>query len=197
MEFKGKFVGGLRIDFETRRIELTVQSETDDIGDEWEKLRKAERLVFQVKPFRRKRSLDANAYYWQLITKLAAVLKLSKPHLHNLMLRRYGQPEVIEGKMVYLVLPDTDDGSRTADEAETYHIKPTSEVKYAADGTGWRTYIMLRGSSTYDTKEMSHLIDGIVSECREQGIETMPPDEINRMMEMYDQKWRKSHEEAV
>lgn len=34
------------------------------------------------------------------------------------------------------------------------------------------------GSSTYDTKQMSVLIDGVVSECQELGIETLPPDEI-------------------
>ena len=39
----------------------------------------------------------------------------------NILLRRYGQPEVIDGKMIYLVLPDTDQGARKADEAETYH----------------------------------------------------------------------------
>lgn len=197
MEFTGRFVGGIRIDYETRKMELTVQSDTDRIGEEWDKLRKADRLTFTIKQYRKKRSLDSNSYYWQLISKLADTIGLSKPHLHNLMLRRYGQPEIIDGKMVYLVLPDSDSGCRTADEAETYHIKPTSEVQYSNDGTGWRTYIMLRGSSTYDTAEMSRLIDGLVSECKEQGIETLPPDELARMMEMYDQKWRKNHEEAV
>ena len=49
----------------------------------------------------------------------------------------------------------------------------------------YRTYIMLRGSSSYDTKEMARLIDGLVSECKEVGIETLPPDEVERMMAAY------------
>ena len=197
MEFTGRFVGGLRIDVDSRRMEMTVQCDRDDIGGEWDDLRKNERLVFSVKEYKRKRSLDANAYYWVLVTKLAKVLNLSKPHLHNILLRRYGQPEIIDGQMVFLVLPDSESGTRKADEAETYHIRPTSQVKTGVDGKMYRTYVMLRGSSTYNTAEMSELSDGLVSECKEQGIETLPEEELKRMMQMYEQNWRKHHEETV
>lgn len=197
MEFTGRFVGGLRIDVDSRRMEMTVQCDRDDIGGEWDDLRKNERLVFSVKEYKRKRSLDANAYYWVLVTKLAKVLNLSKPHLHNILLRRYGQPEIIDGQMVFLVLPDSESGIRKADEAETYHIRPTSQVKIGVDGKMYRTYVMLRGSSTYNTAEMSELIDGLVSECKEQGIETLPEEELKRMMQIYEQNWRKHHEETV
>lgn len=50
---------------------------------------------------------------------------------------------------------------------------------------------MLRGSSTYDTDEMSKLINGLVSECQEMGIETLPPQELERMMDIYDQHYKK------
>lgn len=197
MEFIGRFVGGLRIDVDSHRMEMTVQCDRDDIGVEWDALRKNERLAFSVKEYKKKRSLDANAYYWLLVTKLAKVLNLSKPHLHNLLLRRYGQPEIIDGQMVFLVLPDSESGTRKANEAETYHIRPTSQVKTGVDGKMYRTYVMLRGSSTYNTAEMSELIEGLVSECREQGIETLPEEELKRMMQMYEQNWRKHHEETV
>ena len=197
MEFIGRFVGGLRIDVDSRRMEMTVQCDRNDIGREWDALRKSEKLVFSVKEYKKKRSLDANAYYWLLVTKLAKVLNLSKPHLHNLLLRRYGQPEIIDGQMVFLVLPDSESGTRKANEAETYHIRPTSQVKTGVDGKMYRTYVMLRGSSTYNTAEMSELIEGLVSECREQGIETLPEEELKRMMQMYEQNWRKHHEETV
>lgn len=179
----------------TGKFELTFEME-GDIGQQIDSM-KDKLLSVVVKQYRRKRSLDANAYYWQLLSKLAECLKISKPHLHNLLLRRYGQPEVIDGQMVYLVLPDSDSGTRKADEAESYHIRPTAQVKTGTDGLQYRTYIMLRGSSTYDTREMGELIDGLVSECREQGIETLPPEEFDRMMLAYDQNWRKHHEEVT
>lgn len=143
------------------------------------------RLRIEAKKYRKKRSLDANAYYWQLITKLASCLQISNPAAHNLMLRRYGQMECIDGKLIYLVLPNTDEAEERAIEAENYHIKPTSEIRTGSDGELYRTYIMLRGSSTYDSKEMSRLIDGLVSECKEVGIETLPPEEVDRMIEAY------------
>ena len=57
----------------------------------------------------------------------------------------------------------------------------------ARDGAAFRAYIMLRGSSTYDTREMSELINGLVSECREMGIETMTPDQLAEMMALHEQ----------
>ena len=141
----------------------------------------------EVKRHREKRSLDANAYYWQLLSRLAESAGISKNRAHNLMLRRYGQTETVDGQMIYVVVPDDDSGEEKALEAETYHIKPTSEVKQARDGAAFRTYIMLRGSSTYDTREMSELINGLVSECREMGIETMTPDQLAEMMALHEQ----------
>ena len=53
------------------------------------------------------------------------------------------------------------------------------------DGKEYVYYKVFRGSSTYDTKEMSILVDGVVSECQEQGIETLPPAELEKMLKMW------------
>lgn len=183
MESKGTLRDVSR-NWKSGRMRLTFEMESD-VASSVDKI-KDKPLRISVKQWRDKRSLDANAYYWVLVAKLGDKLNLSKPHLHNILLRRYGQPEVIDGKMIYLVLPDTDQGARKADEAETYHIKPTSEVKTGRNGERFRTYVMLRGSSTYNTEEMAHLIDGLVSECKEAGIETATPEELSRMLELYE-----------
>lgn len=141
------------------------------------------RVAIKVTKYNAKRSLDANAYYWQLLTKLANVLKISNNYCHNVMLRRYGVLEEIDGKPVFLVIPDTDEAEKKADESETYHIKPTSNVREGNDGKMYRTYMLLKGSHQYDTAEMSRLISGLVDECRQCGIETMTPAELARLME--------------
>lgn len=182
-------------DYNTMKIRLVLEFEKD-ISKQVDSLRGIP-LAVTIKKYRQGRSLDANAYYWVLITKLAEVLNVSKPYLHNLMLRRYGRSEVIDGKQIYLVLPDTEDGEKRAAEAETYHIRPTSEVKAGADGLMYRTYVMLRGSSTYDTREMYHLINGLIAECKEQNIETATPDELDRMMAAYERNWGKKHENSA
>lgn len=116
---------------------------------------------------------------------------MSKPYIHNYLLRKYGQIEVIDGQGVYMVLPDTESAQKSIDEEQTYHLKPTSQVKEGKGGIMYRTYMMLKGSSKYDTKEMSHLIDGLVSECKEMGIETLPPEELERMMSEYEKRYKK------
>lgn len=139
-----------------------------------------------VKQWREKRSLDANGYYWLLLDRCAASLGISKPRAHNLMLRRYGAVETIDEQMVYLVLPESDEAAEKALEAETYHIRPTSQVKTGRDGKQYRTYMLLKGSSDYDTKEMSTLINGLVDECKALGIETKSPEEVAALLEAYD-----------
>lgn len=138
-------------------------------------------LSIKIIQYRKKRSLDANAYYWQLLTKISETLKTSKPFMHNQMLRKYGQLFLFDGRFSTVTIPDTPEAEKQVDEAETYHLKPTSQVRKGNDGVMYRTYKMLRGSSDYDTKEMSELIDGIVSEAKELGIETLTPDELERI----------------
>ena len=176
-------------DWETGKFRLTFELD-QDVSGQIESIQ-GKLLDIVIKQYRKRRSLDANAYYWQLITKLADASGISKNRAHNLMLRRYGKLEEVDGHMIYVVVPDDDEGERKALEAETYHIKPTTEVKVASDGTPFRTYIMVRGSSTYDTNEMSKLIDGLVSECKEMGIETLSSQELERMMKIYDQRYQK------
>ena len=188
MESKG-ILKDVSRDWKTGRMRLTFEFESD-VAASIDKI-KDKSLRITVKQWRDKRSLDANAYYWVLLSKLAEKVGNSKPRMHNQMLRDYGQDTVISGSLTYMVLPNTDEAEKMAEESETFHIRPTSDVREGADGTDYRTYIMMSGSSTYDTKEMSVLINGLVSECKEQGIETLPPDELARMMAEYEENHRK------
>lgn len=173
------FLKGLSLNWQSRKPEVTF--ELDANPEDLERLQ-GKKLTVEIKQYREKRSLDANAYYWQLLTQLADALNISKPAAHNRMLRQYGQLMIIDGQAVYTVLPDTEEAEKAINAAETYHLKPTSQVKEGKGGKMYRTYMMLRGSSDYDTKEMSVLINGLVEECKEQGIETLPPDELRRIL---------------
>lgn len=164
-----------------RKQRITVEV-NEDFQEQFGKLKDAD-LDIEIKKHRERRSLNANSYYWVLITKVAKRLRISNNRAHNIMLRRYGALEVIDDQLVYLVLPDVDEAEEKALESETYHIRPTSQVKTGNDGKMYRTYIMLKGSSAYDTAEMSRLINGIVDECKEMGIETMPPDQLASLLE--------------
>jgi hypothetical protein len=122
-----------------------------------------------MKEYRQKRSLNANAYAWVLMDKIAQVLRTDKDEVYLEMLSRYGvfthlivKPSVVE---------------KVKQEWRT--VKELGEVT-----VNGQTGIQLQcyfGSSIYDTKEMARLIDGIVSEAKDLEIETMTPPEIERL----------------
>ena len=60
---------------------------------------------------------------------------------------------------------------------------------WKANLNGFTNVITYYGSSSYNTAEMSKLIELIVQECKQQGIETKPKAEINALLESWDKKW--------
>ena len=131
------------------------------------------------------RSKNANSYFFILVEKLANVLRVSKPFIHNQMLRKYGQIQVIDDKPVWIILPENDEVAKRVDEDESLHVRPTDQVKTGTDGKPYRTYLLLKGSHELNTREFSILLDGMISECHEQNIPTATPEEIRMMKERW------------
>ena len=122
---------------------------------------------FEIKEKREKRSLSQNSYAWELITKIGNVLRKSKEEVYLQMLKDYGQSEIVS------ILSS---------------IEPKGYFKYYEKiGTGivsnkeFTHYKIFKGSSEFDSKEMTILIDGIIQECKQLGIETLTPDEIAKL----------------
>ncbi len=178
---KGRF-HGLSRDIDGGLIVSFRVYEEKKALEEVERIREEKTLTLTAKKIVKKRSLSANAYYWTLCSKLAGVLNISVDRCHNIMLRRYGTPQTIDGETVCVFVPDTEKAFNAALEAETYHLKPTSAVKVFKDGEPRRMYRLLKGSHEYNTEEMTKLINGLVDECKAVGIETLTPREIADMM---------------
>ena len=124
-------------------------------------------LDITIKPFRKKRSLDQNSYAWVLIGKIADKLRTSKDEVYLTMLKRYGQGGVIK------VQPQNEQAILSALKYYEPHEKLyTEKDKY---------YRVWAGSSGYNTEEMTVFVDGIISEAKEMGIETLTPDELLEM----------------
>lgn len=165
------------------KLTITLEASGIDV-DEIFKLSQADKLDVEIKQHREKRSLDANAYYWLLVGKIRKVTGDSNNHIHNMMLDRYGELEWMpDGTLIPFCIRDDIDYL----EFPYPHLKPTQKTLSKGDEL-YRWYYQIKGSSEYNTAEMSHLIDGIVSECKEMGIETLPPEELERMMAAYDKK---------
>ena len=141
-----------------------------------ERVQNGKQYTVEIKEYRQKRSLDQNAMYWSVLTTFAKDLGISNNYAHNMMLRRYGQLERYGEELVYVFLPDTEEAAKKAEEAETYHLKPTSSTKQGKDGT-YRAYMLLRGSKTYDTAEFKRLLDGLLDECKQMGLDVLTEQE--------------------
>lgn len=131
-------------------------------------------LTITAKPFRRKRSLNANSYFHVLTGKIAEKLGTSLDHEKNRLIREYGQYEFIDG-WIPTVLIDSAFEDKVLD-MEGVHWKPVARPD--------REHVQLafmRGSHTYNTEEMSRLIDATVEQAKELGIETMTPEDLERM----------------
>lgn len=123
-----------------------------------------------IKKHREKRSLNANAYAWTLMEKIAEVMKMSKEEVYKRMLQDYGTIAQDEyGKKVIFSVKANVDVSK--------YFKYFKYLGDSKDGK-FKHYFVIKGSSEYDSKEMSKFIDGIVQDCQTLGIETMTPEEI-------------------
>ena len=135
---------------------------------------------YEIKQIRKKRSLDANAYCFVLLDRLSAELQTPKEELYRRYIKEVG---------------DVSDIVCVKDKA----AKRLTE-QWERNGLGWQTetflskldgctnVILYYGSSVYDTKQMSRLIDLIVQDCHSIGIETKNPNEIKSLLEEWNEK---------
>ena len=168
MEFTGKLQNVSR-DWKTGQWNITFTMNEASAINEVNNIQSCEKLSIKAVKHRNKRSLDANAYCWVILQKIAEVLHQDKWNVYLEMLGKYGVFTHI------IVKPNVVD--KVKEEWRT--VKELGEVSVnGMTGIQLQCYF---GSSTYNTKEMSVLIDGIVYEEKELGIETLPPDELERM----------------
>ena len=137
--------------------------------------------------WRNKRSLDSNAYFHVLVTKIAEKLNSSVTEVKNQLLADYGQPEIQNDSLMTIIMRDDIEWQKL----DTIHLKPTTAVRTMDDGKLYRVYYVMRGSHTFDSAEMSRLISATVDEAKELGIQTMTPDEIARMNALWGEKIEK------
>ena len=183
METKAK-ITGFAVDHLDNKIRLEIEMSNADYADSVETMQKGE-IRLSMKPWREGRSLNANAYFYVLVDKIADSLKVSKSYIHNLMLRRYGKIQRIDGKPIWIVLPESEEVLRKVDEDDSLHLKPTSELKEGRDNNFYRTYLLLKGSHELDSKEMSVLITGTADEAKQLGIQTATPQDLKEMAERW------------
>ncbi len=167
MKCSGRIVGA-NIDFKTNKPVLMLEiNERNDFEAIVDDLKDKDKLSIEVKPYRQHRSLNANAYCWLLIGKIADIVRAGKDEIYLKCLKRYGQSELIS------VLSHVPIGNYVK------YYEEAGESKL--NGKMFTHYRVYKGSSEFDTREMSIFIDGVVSDAKELGIQTDTPNQIAEM----------------
>lgn len=167
MKVSGKIVGA-NIDFKTNKPVLMFEiNERNDFELIVDDLKDKDKLSIEVKPYRERRSLNANAYAWSLIGQIADIVRAGKDEIYLKLLKRYGQSELIS------VLSHVPIGNYVK------YYEEAGESKL--NGKMFTHYRVFKGSSEFDTREMSIFIDGVVSEAKDLGIQTETPNQLAEM----------------
>ena len=173
MEFKGHFVNASK-DWNTGKWNVTFTCDSEAALHELDEIKEAD-LDITAKKHRNKRSLDANAYAWVLMQKISEKVHKSKWEVYLDLLQEYSKaftflivkPKAVE-KVMQMYRTCIDHGDITVNGQTGHQLQ------------------VFFGSSTFDTKEMSVFLDGVISTAQDLNIPTETPAEIERMKAAWD-----------
>lgn len=180
MEIRG-ICKGISVDYETGNTLITFEtpSKPKEIEQEFIKL-KGKQLDITAKKHREKRSINANAYFHLLVGKIAGELGRTTTYIKNQLIIDYGQMLFMYDDVVNIKTQLAPDVMYEQSHLHCKYIGTKEE-----NGKPLYFYQVYRGSSSYNTKEMSLLIDGTVETAKELGIETMTPTELERIKALW------------
>ena len=159
----------------SHQVTITVEGQRNAINEFHDAMRdNTKAFVAKMTRKRGKRSLDANAYLWILCQRIADKTMQSREDVYREMIIRNGEYTDIcindeKASGVYKSWRGNGTGWFTE------YIRESKEHE------GWSWHRFYHGSSVYDTKQMSRIIDAAVMEAGDLGIETMTPDEVGRI----------------
>ena len=172
-------ISDIAFDFRTGKPKVTLLiNEKQSFLDGVDELKDCEKLTVEIKKYRPRRSLDANAYCWTLIGKLAENQRVPVEEIYRHYIREVGG------------------------NSEVVCVKNSAVERlkegWGKNGIGWVTdtlpskiegctnVILYCGSSCYDSSQMSRLLDLIIQDCKQLGIPTETPDEIARLKALWE-----------
>lgn len=173
MEFTGKVEGVVK-NLSTNQYQITFSVNEESAIEQIDNIMKCDKLSIKATKYRQKRSLDANGLLWLCLGRIASNLRTDKWDVYLEMLKRYGQ-------YTYIVVKE-----KVVEQVKQQWRE--CEVVGEIEINGQKAIQMLCyfGSSTYNSKEFSVLLDGVISEMQEMGLETPTSSELKRVMEQYE-----------
>ena len=176
MEFTGRFVNVMK-DWSTDEWHITFTVNEKTALNYIDTIKDAEKLSIDAHKYSKRRSLDANALMWVMISQLAAVQKVDKWKVYLECLDSYGKccPVTINANAV-----------------ETFKMnwREVKEVgRYMQDGIEKVSLLCYYGSSLLTAEEFSNLLEGIKHEMEANGLQPPESEEMRRSLA----QWEKVH----
>lgn len=157
----------------SQNITVTVK---EDFRAQFDQLKDGE-ISVEIKKYRKRRSLDANAMMWAICSKVADVTGATKEDVYRRNIREVGQytPLPIKAEAV------DDFAAIWAGHGIGWFIDIVDDSKL----DGYKLIFAYHGSSCYDTKQMSQLIDCVVQDAKAVGVEVISERERSLMLDAW------------
>lgn len=160
---------------------LIIRPERQDLGKAMAVVRKHKDRLYdlEIKEHREKRSLDANAYAWVLIHKLAKEMRVDPLEVYQQAVLSVGDnytPMCVRDRDKERFIRNWEgrgDGWQCVDRGQS-----------SVDGC--RTIFAYYGSSVFDTAQMARLIDSLIQDCKALDIETLSPEKMALLVGEWD-----------
>ena len=166
------------LDYKTRKAKISLLLDTNSL-DIIEELKNENKLDIDIKKHRKKRSLNANAYFWKLLTEYSEEKGIDTIDEYKERVKRLGIFRVsrVETKDVETYKKSWENWG-TAWFCEIYDTEYLGNIEF-------KILHLYYGSSSFNSKQMSRLINDLVEDCKEVGIETKPENEIKSLLEAW------------
>ena len=171
----------INIDYETQKPKISLLLDTNDLKIV-EQLKNENKLNIDLKRYREKRSLDANNYFWKLLQELCELAEIDTKEEYKRRIKELG---IFRRFRIEKDNVNTFERMWTSQGIAWFCEIFDTEI---IGNTEFKIINAYYGSSSFNTKQMSRLIDGVVQDCQTYGIETKTPTEIKSLLESWDKR---------
>lgn len=170
MEITGKIVA-TDLDYVKHKPKITIEIDSQRViaTDEYTKLSNLDKIKISLEEEIEKRGTNANSALWVLCNKIANVIGTTKEETYLMQLKKYGQSFLVPLTV----------GTDPKGYFKYYEYRERGEI----NGKLCDWYTVYKGSSAYNKREMSILLEGTNNDCKELGVETIEEYKMNKLIE--------------
>lgn len=172
-------INDISIDFNTRKPKISLLLDTNELSIV-EELKNENKLNIELKKYRKPRSLDANKYFWKLLQEVCDYKDIDTIADYKRRVKELGI-----FKQFKIMTQDVKTFEKIWTDRGIAWFCEIVDTTYIGD-TEFKIINAYYGSSSYNSKQMSRLIDNLVQDCKAVGIETKPQAEIDSLLKQWD-----------